>query len=154
MKNVNAKYVYGLSATPTRKDGHHPIVFMQCGPIRYKDDAKKQAQKRPFEHYILPRFTSMRVPLDENEKEVTIQELYTEIVNNETRNNLIVDDVVKSYDNGRNCIILTERTSHVQLLAKKLGQRIPEVIPLTGGMGTKKTREIFAKIADTPPTKQ
>lgn len=154
LKNVNAKYVYGLSATPTRKDGHHPIVFMQCGPIRYKDDAKKQAEKRPFEHYIIPRFTSMRVPLDKNENEVTIQELYTEIVNNEIRNNLIVDDVVKCYENGRNCIILTERTSHVQLLAKKLAERIHDVIPLTGGMGTKKTREVFAKIADTPLTKQ
>ncbi|MEW9124724.1 MAG: DEAD/DEAH box helicase family protein, partial [Thermotaleaceae bacterium] len=56
LKNANAKYVYGLTATPTRKDGHHPIIFMQCGPIRYRDDAKKQALMRPFEHYIIPRF--------------------------------------------------------------------------------------------------
>lgn len=48
LKNSHAKYVYGLTATPTRKDGHHPIIFMQCGPIRYRDDAKKQAERRPF----------------------------------------------------------------------------------------------------------
>jgi len=43
LKNITAKYVYGLTATPTRKDGHHPIITMQCGPIRFRDDAKKQA---------------------------------------------------------------------------------------------------------------
>lgn len=55
-------------------------LFMQCGPIRYRDDAKKQAEKRPFEHYIIPRFTSLRVPLDKDEKDVTINDLYAEIV--------------------------------------------------------------------------
>lgn len=64
LKAANAKYIYGLTATPTRKDGHHPILFMQCGPIRFRDNAKKQAQKRPFEHFIVPRFTSFRMPLD------------------------------------------------------------------------------------------
>ena len=90
LKNINAKYVYGLTATPTRKDGHHPIIFMQCGPIRYRDDAKKQAEKRPFEHYIIPRFTSLRVSLDKDEKDVSIQELYSEIVINGMRNLLII----------------------------------------------------------------
>ncbi len=58
LKTTNAKYVYGLTATPTRKDGHHPILFMHCGPIRYRDNAKKQAENRPFDHYIIPRFIS------------------------------------------------------------------------------------------------
>ncbi|HUD01985.1 MAG TPA: DEAD/DEAH box helicase family protein, partial [Rhabdochlamydiaceae bacterium] len=35
LKEINAKYVNGLTATPTRKDGLHPIITMQCGPIRY-----------------------------------------------------------------------------------------------------------------------
>jgi superfamily II DNA or RNA helicase len=61
LKNVSAKYVYGLTATPIRQDGHHPIIFMQCGPIRYKVDALKQAEKRPFEHFIIPRFTPFRI---------------------------------------------------------------------------------------------
>lgn len=135
LKSVNAKYVYGLTATPTRKDGHHPIIFMQCGPIRFSDDAKKQAEKRPFEHYIIPRFTSLRVPIDKEEKDVTIQELYAEIVENEMRNQLIIDDVVRSYEGGRNCVVLTERTAHVEHLTKELGKRIPDVISATGGMG-------------------
>ncbi|MDF2546326.1 MAG: type restriction protein res subunit [Anaerosolibacter sp.] len=150
LKSVNARYVYGLTATPTRKDGHHPIIFMQCGPIRYRDDAKKQAEKRPFEHYIIPRFTSLRVPLDKDEKDISIQELYAEIVMNEMRNQQIIDDVVKSYENGRNCVVLTERTAHVKLLTKKLNERIPDVISLMGGMSAKNTREILERIANTP----
>ncbi|MDD3927763.1 MAG: DEAD/DEAH box helicase family protein [bacterium] len=154
LKNTNAKYVYGLTATPTRKDGHHPIIFMQCGPIRYRDDAREQAERRPFEHYVIPRFTSLRVPLDKDEKDVSIQELYSEIVVSEMRNRLIIDDVVKSYESGRNCVVLTERTAHVELLAEELGKRIPDVISLTGRMSTKETREALKRIADTPADKQ
>ncbi|MDO8548817.1 MAG: DEAD/DEAH box helicase family protein [Ignavibacteria bacterium] len=154
LKNSNSKYVYGLTATPTRKDGHHPIIFMQCGPIRYRDDAKKQAERRPFEHYIIPRFTSLRVPPDKEENDISIQDLYSQIVVNEMRNQLIVNDVVKSYKNGRNCVVLTERTAHVEQLAQNLSQQIPDVITLIGSMGTKKTREAMQRIVDTPVDKQ
>ncbi len=150
LKNTNAKYVYGLTATPTRKDGHHPIIFMQCGPIRYRDDAKKQAENRPFDHYVIPRFTSLRVPLDKDEKEVSIQDLYSEIAQNGIRNQQIVHDVIKSHENGRNCIILTDRIIHVEILAKELRENIPDVLVLTGGMGAKETREILKQIVDTP----
>jgi superfamily II DNA or RNA helicase len=150
LKTANAKYVYGLTATPTRKDGHHPILFMQCGPIRYRDNAKKQAEKRPFDHYIIPRFTSMRVPLGSDEKDLSIQELYSEIVDSEIRNQQIVDDVIESYGRGRNCIVLSLRTAHVELLAKKISENVPDVVTLMGGMGAKTTREIFKRIADTP----
>ena len=151
LKSTTAKYVYGLTATPTRKDGRHPIIFMQCGPIRYRDDAKKQAEKRPFEHYIIPRFTSLRVPLGKNEEDLSIQELYSDIVGNELRNQFIINDVLKNHKNDRNCIVLTERTAHVELLVEKLRKEIPGVIALTGGKGTKETREILSRIAETPP---
>ena len=68
LKTANARYVYGLTATPTRKDGHHPILLMQCGPIRYRDDPKKQAENRPFDHFVIPRFTSLRMPFDRMKK--------------------------------------------------------------------------------------
>jgi len=149
LKNVNAKYVYGLTATPTRKDGHHPIIFMQCEPIRYRDDAKKQAKKRPFEHYIVPRFTSVRIHkfAEKEEKDWNIQELYAEIVNNEIRNQQIADDVYECYNQQRNCIILTERIEHVKKLSEKIKEKIPDVISVTGGMGAKKTREKLQKIS-------
>ena len=149
LKNVNAKYVYGLTATPTRKDGHHPIIFMQCGPIRYRDDAKNQAEKRPFEHYIIPRFTSLRIHKlsEKEEKDRSIQELYAEIVKNETRNQQIADDVYECYKKKRNCIVLTERIEHVKELSEKIKKKIPDVISVTGGMGVKITREKLLNIS-------
>jgi len=64
---VNAHYVYGLTATPVRQDGQHPITFMQCGAIRYSVDAKSQASKRKFEHYLIPCFTGFKKPFSQNE---------------------------------------------------------------------------------------
>ncbi len=154
LKKVNARYVYGLTATPTRKDGHHPIIYMQCGPIRFRDDAKKQAEKRPFEHYIIPRFTSLRIPVNKDEKDVMIQDCYSEIIVNEMRNQQIIEDVIKCYKNGRNCLVLTQRTAHVKLLTKELSKTIPDVITLVGGMGVKTTRETLQRISDTPSDKQ
>ena len=153
LKTTNAKYIYGLTATPTRKDGHHPILFMHCGPIRYRDNAKKQAEKRPFDHYIIPRFTSLRIPLNSDEKDVSIQELYSEVVDNSARNQQIVEDVLHSYERGRNCLILTLRTAHVEFLAEKLREEVSDVVMLMGGMGAKKTREVFKQITDTPADK-
>lgn len=147
---MNAKYVYGLTATPTRKDGHHPIIFMQCGPIRYRDDAKKQAEKRPFDHFIIPRFTSFNTPVDKEEKDISIHELYAGIIENEMRNQMIVDDVIQCHKNGRNCLVLTERTSHVESLASELDKKGLDVVKLMGGMGIKETRETRGRISETP----
>ena len=154
LKGINAKYVYGLTATPVRKDGHHPVIFMQCGPIRYRDDAKKQADKRPFNHYLIPRFTGFRPPSGKDEKELSIQDIYADIVSDEARNQLIVDDVVRGYERGRNSLVLTERTAHVDLLAKRLSERVPDVITLVGGMSSKDTKEALIKISQTPPGKK
>jgi hypothetical protein len=55
VRRAKARFVVGLSATVTRKDGHHPIIFMQCGPVRHRVDAKAQAAARPFEHTVLDR---------------------------------------------------------------------------------------------------
>ena len=150
LKTTHAKYIYGLTATPTRKDGHHPILFMHCGPVRYRDNAKKQAEKRPFDHCIIPRFTSLRIPLNSDKRDVSIQELYSEIVDNDFRNQQIVDDVLSCYKRRRNCIILTLRTAHVELLTKKLREEVQNVEVLMGGMGAKTTREAFKRIQETP----
>ncbi|MCX5855437.1 MAG: DEAD/DEAH box helicase family protein [Deltaproteobacteria bacterium] len=150
LKGVHAKYVYGLTATPTRQDGHHPIIFMHCGPIRYRVDARKQAGKRPFEHYVIPRLTSFRAPLEEEGKEPSIQRLYAAIAVNEPRNQRIVEDLLRCFQSGGNSLVLTERTAHVALLAAKVREQIPDVIALTGGKGAKETREALAKVSEAP----
>jgi hypothetical protein len=103
---------------------------------------------------MIPRFTSLRVPLDKVEKDVSIQEHYSSMVVNEMRNQLIIGDVLKSYESGRNCLVLTERTSHLELLAERLREKIPEVMTLRGGRGTKEAGEILQRISDTPADKQ
>jgi superfamily II DNA or RNA helicase len=153
LKTTHAKYIYGLTATPTRKDGHHPILFMHCGPIHYRDNPKKQAENRPFDHYIIPRFTPLRIPLGTDSKDLSIQELYSEIMDNDFRNQLIVEDVIKNFHQGRSCLVLTLRTKHVERLAKRIEENIPDVIALTGGMGRKSTRETFERIANIPAQK-
>jgi superfamily II DNA or RNA helicase len=152
LKSARAKYIYGLTATPTRKDGHHPIFFMHCGPIRYRDNPKKQAELRPFDHFIVPRFTSLRPPYGIKESESSIQDLYAAIIDNEIRNQQIIDDIVANYKCGRNCLVLSLRTLHVETLAQKLREVVPDsdIVTLMGGMGIKTTREVFQSIADTP----
>ncbi|WP_337395122.1 DEAD/DEAH box helicase, partial [Paraprevotella clara] len=65
LKYVNARYVYGLTATSIRKDGHQPIIFMQCGPVRFSADAKVQMASQTFARLLVPRFTSYRELADE-----------------------------------------------------------------------------------------
>ena len=154
LKQSTAKYIYGLTATPARKDGHHPIIFMHCGSIRYTVDAKKQAEKRPFDHYVIPRFTGFRITTEKDQGKPTIQEIYAGLIQDEMRNQHIVDDIVKKYTEGKNCLLLTERTAHVEILTKKLLEKIPDVISLTGGMGVKKTRETLNRITTLSQDKQ
>ena len=149
VKATNARYVYGLTATPTRKEGHHPIIYMHCGKIRYRVDAKSQAEARPFEHYIIPRFTRFIKPAHRDDK-WHISDVYSDIQNSEIRNNLIVQDVTAAVEQGRNPIILTERKEHVRILADRLRVCAKNVIALTGGLGEKESREILQSVADIP----
>lgn len=148
LKFANAKYIYGLSATPTRQDGHHPIIFMQCGEIRYKVDAKEQAEKRAFEHYVIPRFTSIRCVSLKNEKNIV--EVYRDLAGNELRNRMITTDIISSIENGRSPIVLTERTEHVAHIANLLSGKCKHIITLTGTMSAKEKRETMNALNIVP----
>ena len=149
LKYANAKYVYGLTATPTRKDGHHPIIYMQCGKIRYRVDAKSEAEERPFEHFVIPRFTRFRKPAYRGEN-WEYADILDDIQKSELRNELIVQDVIAAVEQGRNPIILTERKEHVKYFTDKLSSLSSYVIPLTGGGGQKKSRESLKAVQDIP----
>jgi superfamily II DNA or RNA helicase len=150
LKTAPAEYVYGLTATPQRKDGHHPIIFMQCGQIRFRDDAKVQAAIRPFDHYIIPRFTRMVLPFSENNSSTNISQIYSEIATDEFRNQLIVDDIISCHKEGRNCCIITERTAHIETLLLKLKPAIPDIITLTGRLKTSERKAAIESIERKP----
>ena len=145
MKSVQAKYVYGLSATPVRKDGHQPIIFMQCGPVRYIVDAKSQAEKRAFSHFVIPRFTRTRLPAING-----IQDAYEGIVENDTRNDFIISDALSAISEGRTPILLTERKEHAAVLASGLQGKVQNVILLIGSTGQKEKREKLAALQNVP----
>ena len=87
MRQVKAKYVVGLTATPTRKDGHHPIIYMQCGPVRFSMSARTMTETTPFEHKVTPRHTEFRMAPELTD--VTIQDIYAALVNDVSRNEMI-----------------------------------------------------------------
>ncbi|MCR5150397.1 MAG: DEAD/DEAH box helicase family protein [Clostridiales bacterium] len=147
LKQVNAKYVYGLTATPARQDGHHPIIFMQCGPIRYRVDAKEQAQKRDFIHFLVPRFTSFRKSYEPG---TMITQIYTDLMKSDLRNNLIDSDVLKNIENGRTPIILTERKEHAITLKELLKEKCKNVIVLTGAASVRDKRETMQRLYSVP----
>jgi superfamily II DNA or RNA helicase len=150
LREVNAWYVYGLTATPKRQDGLEPIIYMHCGVARYKDDARLQAQRRPFEHFVIPRFTSFRIPVEKDDTTLSIQELYTEICQSESRNSMIISDVFEAVSEGRNILILTERKSHVELLESALKDKLPNVITFVGGGSKKESKILLETVSSTP----
>ena len=151
VRQSKARYVTGLSATVVRKDGHHPIIFMQCGPVRYKVDARKQAERRPFEHHVIVRPTKFRPPAYiQDASALPIQELYTLLSKDDERNRIIVDDVVIAVSRHRNPVVLTERREHVDVLAHLLAERIQNVFTMAGGMGKKQRRQLMEHIAAVP----
>ena len=151
LMSIKAHTIYGLTATPIRKDGHQPIIFMQCGPIRFSTDVKSQIAKQSFDRFLIPRFTSYNSILEDR---LSIATLYKYLSEDEIRNNLIVEDICKAVNAGRTPIILTNRTAHVSVLAEKLKATIKNVISLTGAGTTKEKREAMQRLQTIPDSEQ
>jgi superfamily II DNA or RNA helicase len=146
-RQSKAKYVAGLSATVIRKDGHHPIIFMNCGPVRYKVDDRKQASKRPFSHKVIVRKTNFRIPLSFDAAGYSaIHEIYESLIRNDERNQVIVDDVLRVVSNNRFPVILTERREHLEILKSMLENRIQNVIVMKGGMGKRQRQNALKEL--------
>ena len=151
LKTVNARYVYGLTATPIRKDGHQPIIFMQCGPIRYSADAKAQMLSQSFERLLVPRFTPFRPIVG---SDLSYTKVAQQLAEDEYRNLFIVKDVIEVLKEGRSPIILTNRTSHVSILAELLKPHCPNVITLIGSESTKDKRQKMEHLQSIPSSEQ
>ena len=151
LKTVNARYVYGLTATPIRKDGHQPIIFMQCGPIRYSADAKAQMLSQSFERLLVPRFTPFRPIVG---SDLSYTKVAQQLAEDEYRNLFIVKDVIEVLKEGRSPIILTSRTSHVSILAELLKPHCPNVITLIGSESTKDKRQKMEHLQSIPSSEQ
>ena len=149
LKYANASYVYGLTATAIRKDGHQPIIFMQCGPIRYSADAKVQMTSQTFTRLLVPRFTAYRELTDDKS---TYARMIQKMVKDENRNNLIIDDVRKILTEGRSPIVLTNLTTQVETLANALASYCKYVVTLIGSESAREKHQKMELLQGISPT--
>lgn len=150
-RQAKAKFVTGLSATVMRKDGHHPIIFMQCGPVRYRANSKERVAAHPFKHTVMVRPTDFRPlrPANPNVRQ-QFHELYEELIADEERNQLICHDLIQTLREGRSPLVLTERNEHLNSLTKQLAPEVRHLVVLRGGMRKKELDAISARLAAIP----
>ena len=150
MKQVKARYVVGLTATPTRKDGHHPIIYMQCGPTRFNMSARTMTETTPFEHKVIPRYTDFQIRAELTD--LTIQDVYAALVKDSARNALIAADLRSALEAGRSPLLLTGRKEHLEFFAAGVEGFARHVFVLKGGMGKKQRRTTAEALAAVPET--
>ena len=147
LSEVRARYVTGLTATPKRRDGQHPIFEMQLGPARYVVDSRSSSASSPFARRLVVRETEFELTGETN---LPIQRIYRSLAGDERRNDLILNDVIGALDTGRSPLVLTERKDHLDFLAGRLRAFTRHLIVLQGGVGAKKRREALAALAAIP----
>lgn len=145
LKVVKAKYVLGLTATPIRRDGQQPIIFMQCGPIRYT--AAKPANA-PHNLVVEPRSLFTRIDLP---PEAGIQDVFRHLANDRARTDAIAVEVRDAYRQGRKVLVLTERTEHLDAILAALDGQLPAPFVLHGRMSKKQRATMIAELDELPP---
>jgi superfamily II DNA or RNA helicase len=150
-RRAKARFVLGLSATVARKDGHHPIIFMQCGPVRHRVDARAQAAERGVEHRAKHRPTGFQLPpsLAASDRP-PIPAVYAALASDEARNDLIFDDVLKALEAKRSPVLLTERRDHLEYLHNRFSRFVRNLVVLQGGMSAaeRKASDIALRVSD------
>jgi superfamily II DNA or RNA helicase len=150
-RRAKARFVLGLSATVARKDGHHPIIFMQCGPIRHRVEARVQAAERGITHRARHRATRFQLPppLAALERP-SMSAVYAALAQDEPRNDLIFDDVLKALEAKRLPVVLTERRDHLEHLQTRFSRFVRNLVVLRGGMSAaeRKASEVALRVSD------
>lgn len=139
LKQSKAKYVLGLTATPVRRDGHQPIIFMQCGPIRH---SAARPETAPAQMEVWPK----TMPAPAVPPNSPIQKVFSILANDATRNQRIAGDVLAAYREGRKVLVLTERTDHLFLLHEALHDQVEQCLILHGRLSKKQRAAVFDEL--------
>ena len=139
LQEINAKYVYGVTATPKRGDGKEKINEFLLGPIRYRFTAKDRAEEQNIDHLVYPRFTRTVKP-HHLSKTPYGNDAYELIRNNDVRDEQIIRDVADCVQAGRTPVVLTKYVDHANKLSERLKKYADRLILLTGANGTKVRR--------------
>ena len=140
LKRVKAKFVLGLTATPIRRDGQQPIIFMQCGPIRH---TAAKAASAPHELDVLPQMLRKPIPLT---PDAPIQNVFRHIANDGERTSAIVVAIEHAFIQGRKVLVLTERNDHLTAIQTALADKVPQLFVLHGRMSTKQRAALLAQL--------
>ena len=132
----NAKYVYGISATPERENGHTPIIKMQCGDIRYKVDSLKFNKKLNIPMKVIAKKSHLNFT-NQNIDNYELNEINDLIAKDIIRSENIIKDIKKEYDNGKNILVLTERLELMNYIYDKLSKYTNNIFKYYGGIGKK-----------------
>jgi superfamily II DNA or RNA helicase len=148
LKQAKAKYVLGLTATPIRRDGQQPIIFMQCGPTRHTAAKPTGA---PHDLAVTPCTLHSRIDLPQ---EAGIQDVFRHLAIDQARTDTIAAEVINAYGQGRKVLVLTERTEHLDAIQIALDGKIPSLFVLHGRIARKQRSTMIAELnalpADTP----
>ena len=145
LKKTKARFVLGLTATPIRRDGQQPIIFMQCGPIRHRAARPASA---PHELEVLPRSRLSRIDLPTT---AGIQDVFRHLANDMLRTQAIAAEVMSAFQQGRKILVLTERTEHLEVILSSLAAQRPPPFVLHGRMSKKQRIAIIAELDALPP---
>jgi len=145
LKNVRAKYVLGLTATPVRRDGQHPIIFMQCGPIRHTASRPTSA---PNDLMVETRLLPGQINLPEG---IGIQDVFRHLADDIERTERVTLEVEKAFNQGRKVLVLTERTDHLSAIEAALAGRVQNLFTLHGRMSKKQRLALTDELAALPP---
>ena len=147
LSEVNARYVYGLTATVKREDGKDKTVLMHFGPVRYSFTAKDKMMLQGIDHVLEPRFT----PITSAKTKLTANEAYDIVVNSDIRNNIIATDIEKNVINGHTPLVLSKRKSQIEMLFDKVKDKADHVLVLTGGKNQTERKMIRDELNSIPP---
>jgi superfamily II DNA or RNA helicase len=145
LKKVKAKFVLGLTATPIRRDGQQPIIFMQCGPIRHTAARPNGA---PHDLAVLPRSLFKRIAVG---VDVGIQDVFHHLVTDTERTQTICHEIQVAFDQHRKVLVLTERTEHLDAILAGLMGKVPGPFVLHGRMSKKQRAVVITNLEALPP---
>jgi superfamily II DNA or RNA helicase len=145
LKAAPARYVLGLTATPIRRDGQQPIIFMQCGPIRHTASRPESA---PAELTVIPRWLPRPILTPAG---AGIQDVFLQVCSDSERIDKIVTEVEVAFGQGRKILLRPERTDHLSAIEERLVGRVENLFTLHGRLSKKQRAALIGELEALPP---
>jgi superfamily II DNA or RNA helicase len=127
LQGLHTYYIYGLTATPVRKNRDEKLVFAQIGEIIHEVSVPISGNKTGLSINVID--TDLKVPFNAGTDDFEM--LSDMLIHDTARNSLIADDIRKEINNGRSIIAITERKDHIKILNQFLKHDC-ETVTLSG----------------------